>query len=178
MNHLERDSKQYDVLVMEMSTQENTTRDSDWCMAVKHVAKLSCMRGSTSTMTNIKIFVDAEEKDRDNDTTPDCLGSKLFALEDDVIHKCSCCEAGGMQLKRKRNLSTKKPSVRFSSLTDADINFFEKENTDVCELQQNTWAHSGCRFRSGVIPVYWSTNRTVTESDRSRANDFLHNRRW
>ena len=38
------------------------------------------------------------------------------------------------------NLSIMKPSVRFSSLTDADINFFEKGNTDLCELQQNTWA--------------------------------------
>ena len=28
----------------------------------------------------------------------------------------------------------------FSSLTDADINFFEKGNTDLCELQQNTLA--------------------------------------
>ena len=31
MNNLERDSKTYDVLVMEMSTQEKTVRDSDWC---------------------------------------------------------------------------------------------------------------------------------------------------
>ena len=29
MNNLERDSKQYDVLVMETSTQEKTVRDSD-----------------------------------------------------------------------------------------------------------------------------------------------------
>ena len=45
-----------------------------------------------------------------------------------------------MQWKRARNLPIMKPSVRFSSLTDADINFFEKGNTDLCELQQNTWA--------------------------------------
>ena len=37
-------------------------------------------------------------------------------------------------------MATKKPSVRFSRSTDADINFFEKEKTDLCELQQNTWA--------------------------------------
>ena len=30
-NNLERDSKQYDVLVMEPSTQEKTVRDYDWC---------------------------------------------------------------------------------------------------------------------------------------------------
>ena len=54
MNKLERDSKQYDVLVMETSTQEKTVRDGDWCVPVKHVAKLSRMRGSTSTNTNIK----------------------------------------------------------------------------------------------------------------------------
>ena len=66
MNTLERDSKQYDVLVMETSTQEKTVRDSDWCVPVKHVAKLSSMRGSTSTKTNIKFFVDPEEEDRDN----------------------------------------------------------------------------------------------------------------
>ena len=92
------------------------------------------------TKTNIKFFVDPEEEDRDNDTTPDCLGSKQSVLEDDVSHKCSCCEAAGTQCERTRNLSTRKPSVRFSSLTDADINFFEKENTDLCELQQSTWA--------------------------------------
>ena len=96
------------------------------CVPVKHVAKLSRMRRSTSTNTNIKYFVDPEDEDRDNDTTSDCLGSKQFALKDDVSYKCSCCEADGMQWKRTRNLSTKKPSVRFSSLTDADINFFEK----------------------------------------------------
>ena len=114
MNNVERDSKQYDVLVMETSTQEKTVRDSDWCVPVKHVAKLGRMRGSTSTKTNIKFFVDPEEEDRDNDTTPDCLGSKQFALEYDVGCKCNCCEAGGTQWKRTRNLPIKKPSVRFS----------------------------------------------------------------
>ena len=153
MNNLERYSKQYDVLAMESSTPERTVSDSDWCVPVKHVAKLSRMKGSTSTNTNIKFFVDPEEKDRDNDTRSDCLGSKKFALKDDVNYKCSCCEADGMQWKRTRNLHIMKPSVRFSSLTDADINFFEKGNTDLCELQQNTWAPfpnkaSGCRFRS------------------------------
>ena len=73
MNNLEHDSKQFDVLVMETSTQEKTVRDGDWCGPVEHVAKLSRMRGSTSTNTNIKFFVDSEEEDRDNDTTSDCL---------------------------------------------------------------------------------------------------------
>ena len=149
MNNLERDSKQYDVLVMETSTREKTVRDGDWCVPVKHVAKLSRMRGQTSTKTNIKFFVDPEEEDRDNDTTPDCLGSKQFSLEDDVSNQCSCSEADGMQWKRTRNLPTKKPSVRFPSLTDADINFFEKGNTDLCKLQHGAVAKaSGCRFRS------------------------------
>ena len=85
MNNLERDSKQYDVLVMETSTQEKTVRDGDWCVPVIHGAKLSRMRGSTSTKTNINFFVDTEEEDRDNDTTWDCLGSKQFALEDDQL---------------------------------------------------------------------------------------------
>ena len=96
MNNLERDSKQYDVLVMETSTQEKTVRDSDWCVPDKHVAKLSRMRGSTSTKTNIEFF---SKEDRDNDTTSDCLGSKQFDLVDDVSFKCSCCEADGMQWK-------------------------------------------------------------------------------
>ena len=95
------------------------------------------MRGSTSTKTNIKFLVDPEEEDRDKDTTSNCLGSKQFSLKDDVSYKCSCCEADGTQWKRTRSLSIMKPSVRFSSLTDADINFFEKGNTDLCELQQN-----------------------------------------
>ena len=45
-----------------------------------------------------------------------------------------------MQWKRTRNLPIKRPSIRFSSLTDADINFFEKGNKDLFELQQNTRA--------------------------------------
>ena len=95
------------------------------------------MRGSTSTKTNIKFFVDPEEEGRDNDTTLDCLGSKQFALEDDVSYKCSCCEDGGSE----REISPPRSQVFvFSSLTDADVNFFEKGNTDWCELQQNTWA--------------------------------------
>ena len=129
MNNLEHDSKQYDVLLMETSTHEKIVRDSDWCVPVKHVAKLSRMRGSTSTKTKIKFFVDPEEEDRDKDTTPDCVGSKQLALEDDVSYKCNCCEAEGTQWKRTRILHIKKPSV-----------LFEKGNTDLCELQQNTWA--------------------------------------
>ena len=50
------------------------------------------------------------------------------------------CEAVGTQWERTRNLTPKKPSVCLSSLTDADINFFEKGITDLCELQQSTWA--------------------------------------
>ena len=97
MNNLERDSKQYDVLVMEMSTHEKTMRDNDWCVPVKHVAKLNRMRRQTSTKTKITFLVDPEKENRDNDTTPDCLGSKQFDLEDDVSYKCNCCEAGGTQ---------------------------------------------------------------------------------
>ena len=148
MNNLERDSKQYDVLVMETSTQEKTVRDGDWCVP----AKLSHMRGSTSTNTNIKFFVDPEEEDRDNDTTSYCLGSKQFALKDDLSYKCSCCEADGMQWKRTRNLSTKRPSVRFSSLTGADINFFEKGQHGLVRASTKHLGAvakaSGCRFRS------------------------------
>ena len=71
---------------METSTQEKIVRDSDWCVPVKHVAKLSRVTGSTSTKTNVEFFVDPEEDDRDNDTTPDCVRSKQFALEDDVSY--------------------------------------------------------------------------------------------
>ena len=58
MNNLEGDSKPYDVLAIETSIQDNTVRDSEWCVPVKHVAKLGRMRGSTSPKTNIKSFVD------------------------------------------------------------------------------------------------------------------------
>ena len=108
MNNLERDSKQYDVLVMEMSTQEKNVRDSDWCVPVKHVAKLNRMTGQTSTKTDNKFFIDPEEENRDNDPTPDCLGLKQSDLEDNVSYKCSCCEAGGTLWERTRNLPTKK----------------------------------------------------------------------
>ena len=40
----------------------------------------------------------------------------------------------------EREISPLWPSIRSSILTGADINFFEKGNTDLCELQQNTWA--------------------------------------
>ena len=112
MNNLERDSKQYDVLLMETSTHEKIVRDSDWC-SVKHVAKLSRMRGSTSTKTKIKFSVDPEEEDRDKDTTPDCVGSKQVALEDDVSWKCNCCEAEGTQWKRTRIRHIRKGKCAF-----------------------------------------------------------------
>ena len=94
----------------------------------------------------------------------DCLGSKQFALEDDVSYKCSCCEAGGTKWKRTQTLHTKKPRVRFSSLTAADINFFEKG-----ELQQNTWAPlpKALVVDSGagetVIPVDWLTKSPMVQ---------------
>ena len=155
-------------------------RDSDGCVPVKHVAKLSLSRmtGSTSTKTKTKFFVDPEEEDRDKNTTPDCVGSKQLALEDDVSYKCNCCEAEGTQWKRTQILAIKKPSVRFGSLTDADINFFEKGNTDLCELQQNTLAPlpKPLDVDSGagetIMPVDLLTNDPLTESDGSRANDF------
>ena len=167
MNNLERDSKQYDVLLMETSTHEKIVRDSDWCDPVQHVAELSRMRGSTSTKTKIKFFVDPEEEDRDNDTTPDCVGSKQLAQEDDVSYKRNCCGAEGTQWKRTRILPIKKPSV-----------CYEKDNTDLCELQQNTWAllpeplvvDSGAG--ETIMPVDLLTNDPLTESDGSRANDF------
>ena len=87
---VERDSKQYDVLVMETSTQEKTVRDGDWCVPVKHVAKLSRMIGSTSTNTNIKFFVDPEEEDQDNDTTSDCLRSKQSVTNAVVVRLMAC----------------------------------------------------------------------------------------
>ena len=152
MNNLERDSKQYDVLAMEMSTQEKTMRDSVWCVPVKHVGKLNRMRGQTSTKTNIKFFVDPEEENRDNDTTLDCLGSKQFDLEDDVSYKCSCCEADGTQWKRTRNLSIKKPSVRFSTfdryrhqcLREGEYGLVRASTKHLGAVAKA----SGCRFRS------------------------------
>ena len=42
--------KEYDFLVMEMSTHEKIVRASDWCVPVKHVAKLNRMRGQTPTV--------------------------------------------------------------------------------------------------------------------------------
>ena len=38
------------VLVMEVSTQEKIVRDSNWCVPVKHVAKLNRMRRQTPTV--------------------------------------------------------------------------------------------------------------------------------
>ena len=110
------------------------------------------MGGQTSTKTNIKFFVD---------------------LEDDVSYRCSCSEAGGTQWKRTRNLPIKKPSVHSSSLSDADINFIEMGTTDLCELQQNTWAplpkplvdDSGAG--ETVMPVDWLSSHLLTESDAS-----------
>ena len=72
---------------MKMSTQGKTVRDGDWCVPIKHIAKLNRMRGQTSTKTSIKFFVDPEEEDRDNDRRPDWLRSKQSVLEDDVSHK-------------------------------------------------------------------------------------------
>ena len=126
---------------METSTQETIVRDGDWCVSVRHDAKLSRMRGSTSTKTNIKFFVDPEEEDRDNDTTSDCLGSKQFALEDDVSDTCSCCEADGMQWKRTRNLSAKS---RHQFLREAQYGLVRASTKHLGAVAKA----SGCRFRS------------------------------
>ena len=81
-------------------------------------------------------------------------------------------------MERTQNLPIKKPSVRSSSLTDASINFFEKGNTDLCELPHNTWAplQKYLVVASGagetIIPLDWLTSHPLTESDGSRANDF------
>ena len=75
-----------------------------------------------------------------------------------------------MQWKRTQNLTIKKPSVRFFSLTDADINFFEKGNANLCDLQQNTWAPLpkplvvDSRAGETVMPVDWLTSHPLTES--------------
>ena len=80
----------------------------------------------------------------------------------------------------EREVSSPRSQVYVFSLTDANINFFEKGNTDLCELQQNTWAplplpkplvvDSGAG--ETVMPVDWLTNHPLKESDGSRANDF------
>ena len=173
MNNLERNSKQYDVLLMEMSTQEKKRE------TVTGVFPSNTFPNSTAR----------EDSHRPRQTSNSLLIQRkrteimtqhwiVWDQNSDVIHKCSCCEADGTMWKRKRSLPTKKPSVRFSSLTDADINFFEKGSTDLCELEQNTWAplpkplvvDSGAG--ETVMPVDWLTNHPLTESDGSRANDF------
>ena len=128
-------------------------------------------RGSTSTKTNTNFFVDPEREDRDGDATPDCLRSMQFAQEDNVSYKCNCCEAGGIQWKRTRDLTTKMSSVRFSCLTDADINFFEKGTRTCATSKKNTWAplpkplvvDSGAG--ETVMLVDWLTSHPLTESD-------------
>ena len=73
-----------------------------------------------------------------------------------------------------------KPSVRFSSLKDADINFFEKGNMDLCELQQSACAplpkplvvDSGAG--ETVVPIDWLANHPLTKSDGSRAKSLSH----
>ena len=165
MNYLERDSKQF-VLMMEMF--------SDWCVPVKHVAKLSRMRGSTSTKTNIKFFVDPEEEDRDNDTTSDCLGSKDVALEDDARYTCSCCEAGATGWQRTRYLSHQEVKCTLNRcrqfLRQGEYGFVRSSTTLGAIAKA-----SGCRFwslRNRVMTVDWLTSHLLTESDGSRANDF------
>ena len=75
-----------------------------------------------------------------------------------------------------RSLSAKKPSVRFSSLKDADKNFFETVNTGLCELQQSAPLPKSLVVDPGagetVMPVDRLTNHLLTESDGSRADDF------
>ena len=61
-------------------------RDSDWCVPVRHVAKLNRMRGQAKTKTDIKFCADPQEESPDNDTTPGCLGTKL---SDMASYECS-----------------------------------------------------------------------------------------
>ena len=60
---------------------------------------------------------------------------------------------------------------------NADVNFFEEKNTDLCELQQSTWAPLPKSLvvdpgaGDTVMPTDWLTNHLLTESG-SRAHDF------
>ena len=56
-------------------------------------------------------------------------------MEDDASYECSCCEDGDFGRDQTRNIFSKKSSARVTSLKDADINLFEKGNTNLCELQ-------------------------------------------
>ena len=67
MNNLERDSKQYDVLMMETSTQEKTVRDGDWCVPRQ-----------TRCQTQPHERIDINQYKH---ATSDCLGSKQFFPE-------------------------------------------------------------------------------------------------
>ena len=152
MNNLERDSKQYDGLMMETSTQEKTVRDGDWCVPVKHVAKLSRMRGSTSTNTNIKFFVDPEEEDRDNDATSDCLGSKQFSLKDDVSHKCSCCKTDGIAVETNAESHHQEDKCTFFQPDRCRHQFLREGQYGLVRASTKHLGAfakaSGCRFRS------------------------------
>ena len=79
----------------------------------------------------------------------------------------------------EREISPSKSQVYvFPSLTDADLNFSERGNSDLCELQQNTWAPLpkplivDSSAGETVMPVDWLTSHPLTESDGTRANDF------
>ena len=109
MNNMERDSKQYDVIVMETSTQKKTVRDSDWCVPFKHVAKLGRMRGSTPTKTNIKFFADQRKRTEtmtqhriawDQNSSP----WKTISVTNAVVVRLTACSGSEREISPSRSL--------------------------------------------------------------------------
>ena len=138
MNNLERDSKQYDVLVMETSILEKNRERTPVTVPVKHVAKLSRMRGST--------------EDGDNDTTPDCVGSKQLALEGRCQLQCNCCEDEWHAVEANAKSLHQKAKCTFFQLDRCRHQFLrEGQYGPVRASTKHLGAVAkapGCRFRS------------------------------
>ena len=165
MNNLERDSKQYDVLVMETSILEKNRERTPVTVPVKHVAKLSRMRGST--------------EDGDNDTTPDCVGSKQLALEGRCQLQCNCCEDEWHAVEANAKSLHQKAKCTFFQLDRSRHQFLREGQYGHCASFNNTpWRRCQSPWLSiqelekPFMPVDWLTSHPLTESDGSRANDF------
>ena len=132
------------------------------------------MRGQTSTRTNVNFFVDPKRSET--------MTQHQIVWDHKTVRPGSRCQLQ-MQLlcgwwhsvEANAKSLHQEASERFSSLTDADINFFEKVKTDQCELQQHAWETlpKPLVFDSGagetVKPADWLTNHPLTESERFKS---------
>ena len=127
-------------------------RDSDWCVPVKHVAKLSRVRGSTSTKTSSNSLLIQRKRTetmtqhriaRNQNSSP----WKMMSVSNAAVVRLVALSRSEREISPPRSQVYVFPARQMQTSISS-----RRGNTDLCELQQKhlgtVATASGCRFRS------------------------------